>query len=82
MLKIGTVKWRGKCSKHPGYDPAYGGQGAIKGNCEKCLKLFEIYEHYLSILRLMRNFQPAQEKPKTAQEPLPPFNDLQQSLFS
>jgi hypothetical protein len=79
MLKIGTVKWRGKCAKHPGYDPSYGGQGAIKGNCEKCLQLFEIYDHYLDILRLMRNFQPIQEKKKP--EAVPDLSELQQSLF-
>jgi hypothetical protein len=80
MLKIGTVKWRGKCSKHPGYDPADGGIGAIKGNCEKCNQLAEIYDHHQKILRLMRGFQSIQEKRKT--EVLADFNDLQQSLFS
>jgi hypothetical protein len=80
MLKIGTVKWRGKCSKHPGYDPAEGGIGAIKGNCERCGLLSEIYDHHQKILRLMRNFQPIIDKRKS--EALPDINDLQQSLFS
>jgi hypothetical protein len=79
MLKIGSVKWRGKCSKHPGYDPADGGMGAIKGNCEKCNTLSEIYDHHQKILRLMRGFQPIADKRKP--DALPDLNDLQQSLF-
>ncbi len=80
MLKIGSVKWRGKCSKHPGYDPADGGIGAIKGNCEKCNALAEIYDHHTKIMRLIRGFQPIAEKKKPA--PLPDINEFQQSLFS
>jgi hypothetical protein len=79
MLKIGSVKWRGKCSKHPGYDPADGGLGAIKGNCEKCNVLSEIYDHHQKILRLMRGFQPIADKRKP--EALADLSDLQQSLF-
>jgi hypothetical protein len=78
MLKIGTVKWRGKCSKHPGFDPATDGPGAIRGNCAKCTQLAEIYEYHQRVLRLMRNFQPIEEKREPA---APAFNDLQQSLF-
>jgi hypothetical protein len=78
MLKIGSVKWRGKCSKHPGYDPADGGIGAIKGNCERCNLLSEIYDNHQKILRLMRTFQPIQEKRKS----LPDIREFQENLFS
>jgi hypothetical protein len=78
MLKIGTVKWRGKCSKHPGYDPAEGGIGAIKGNCLRCTELAEIYDHHQKVLRLMRSFQPVQTKRKAA---APDFSHLQLNLF-
>jgi hypothetical protein len=80
MLKIGTVKWRGRCSKHPGYDPSYGGEGAIKANCERCHQLLQIYAHYIDILRLMRAFQPIQDKSKPS--PSKDFSEFQQSLFS
>ena len=78
MLKIGTVKWRGKCSKHPGYDPADGGEAAIKGNCQKCNELSEIYDSHQKVLRLMRKFQPVQDKAKPAAID---FSHLQQNLF-
>jgi hypothetical protein len=80
MLKIGSVKWRGKCSKHPGYDPADGGIGAIKGNCERCNQLADIYEYHQKILRLMRSFQPIEEKRK--REAAAAINEFQESLFS
>jgi hypothetical protein len=78
MLKIGCVKWRGKCPKHPAYDPIADGPGAIKGNCAKCNELAEIYELHQRTLRLMRNFHPLQSKSK----PAPAYDDLQQSLFA
>lgn len=80
MLKIGTVKWRGKCSKHPGYDPAEDGPGAIKGNCVRCNDLAEIYECHQKMMRMMRKFQPIIERPKPVVAEAE-FNDLQQSLF-
>jgi hypothetical protein len=30
MLKIGTVKWRGRCPQHPTFDPEADGPGAIR----------------------------------------------------
>ncbi len=77
MLKIGTVKWRGKCSKHPGYDPSDGGLGAIKGNCARCLELEEIFECHQKTMRLMRKFQPIVEK----KSKLAPLTEFQESLF-
>jgi hypothetical protein len=71
------VKWRGKCPKHPAYDPMTDGPGAIKGNCAKCNDLAQIYEHHQRALRLMRGFQPLESKAKAA----PVYHDLQQSLF-
>jgi hypothetical protein len=79
MLKIGTVKWRGKCSKHPGFDPVMDGPGAIRGNCLKCSQLCEIYEYHQKALRLMRSFQPILGKRKPTE---PALDDLQQELFA
>jgi hypothetical protein len=78
MLKIGTVKWRGKCSRHPGYDPAEGGIGAVKGNCMRCNDLAEIYDGHQKVLQLMRKFQPIEEKRRSSTVA---FEDLQESLF-
>ena len=38
MLKIGTVRWRGKCPRHPRFDPYMDGRAAIRGGCEKCTR--------------------------------------------
>ena len=45
MLKLGHVRFRGKCPKHPGYDP-HEGIGAIKGGCPRCERLFYIFKQH------------------------------------
>ncbi len=77
MLKIGSVKWRGKCPRHPKFDPYLDGRGAIRGGCEKCAALCDIYSHHVQMLALMRGFTPPQNvkrRPAKAAE-------LQTSLF-
>jgi hypothetical protein len=78
MLKIGTVKWHGKCSRHPGFDPAGDGPGAIKGGCPRCQELYTIYESHQRTLSLMRAFGSslAHRRP-----PADPDAGRQQSLF-
>ena len=78
MLKIGIVKWRGKCSKHPGYDPYTDGRGGIRGGCERCQSLSEIQECHQKMMALMRTFSPPEPK-KTSKR----MDDshLQESLF-
>lgn len=46
MLKMNLTikihrKLRGKCPRHPGYNPE-GGEGKIRGNCQQCRALFEV----------------------------------------
>jgi hypothetical protein len=77
MLKIGSVRWRGKCPRHPRFDPYMDGRGAIRGNCEKCTALADIYNHHVQMLALMRGFTPPQQ-PKRRPDQLA---DLQTSLF-
>lgn len=77
MLKIGVVRWRGKCSRHPSFDPYADGQGAIKGGCPKCRALFEIHEHHRRMVDLMRTFAP----PVTRKKPADDFEERQASLF-
>jgi hypothetical protein len=64
MLKIGAVRWRGKCSRHPMFDPFAGGRGAVKGGCVRCLSLVEICELHQKMLSLMRTFAPPSDKKK------------------
>jgi hypothetical protein len=77
MLKIGVVRWRGKCSRHPTYDPYSDGEGAIRGGCARCTALFEIYEHHRKMVSLMREFAP----PVVRKKVLGRFEDRQESLF-
>ncbi|HVW87323.1 MAG TPA: hypothetical protein VHB50_21700 [Bryobacteraceae bacterium] len=62
MLKIGVIRWRGKCSRHPSFDPIEDGRGAIRGGCAKCSALVEIAECHQRMLELMRTFTPPAEK--------------------
>lgn len=78
MLKIGTVKWQGKCSRHPSFDPAKDGPGAIKGGCSRCQDLQTIYDTHQQVMRLMRTFTAPVERRKT----INPGSSRQQSLFA
>ncbi len=77
MLKIGAVRWRGKCSRHPMFDPFEGGRGAVKGGCVRCLSLVEILESHQKMMALMRTFAPPPEKKRTEAAAA----DLQIGLF-
>ena len=78
MLKIGAVKWRGKCSRHPGFDPFESGLGGVRGGCPRCTTLVEICEMHRKMLSLMRTFVPPPVKKKREKPELP---DLQIGLF-
>jgi hypothetical protein len=56
MLKIGVVRWKGRCSKHPRYNPEMDGLGGIRGGCRRCEMLLEIYTNHTSLVRLIREF--------------------------
>jgi hypothetical protein len=77
MPKIGSIRWRGKCSKHPGFDPYTDGHGAVKGGCTRCAALVEINNCHQRMLTLMRGFAPPQAARKPKAEP----PDLQARLF-
>jgi hypothetical protein len=77
MLKIGAVRWRGKCSRHPMFDPSEEGRGAVKGGCARCMSLVEICELHQRMLALMRTFAPPSQKRAKKND----FADLQIGLF-
>ena len=77
MLKLGSVRWRGKCPRHPRFDPYADGRGAIPDNCEKCTNLADIHDTYQRLLLMMRGFAP----PQTRRRVPPQVADLQTSLF-
>jgi hypothetical protein len=76
MLKVGSVRWRGKCPRHPRFDPGLDGRGAIRGGCERCSLLAEIHEHHSRMLAMMRQFAPPRVRPRRPQMP-----DAQANLF-
>ena len=77
MLKIGSVRWRGKCPRHPRFDPCLDGRAGIRGGCEKCTALVDIHNHHVQMLALMRRFAPPQETKRRAAS----TDHLQESLF-
>ena len=77
MLKIGAVRWRGKCSRHPMFDPYTDGPGAVKAGCQRCAALIEINALHQRMLALMKTFAP----PHAERKPKPGLADLQESLF-
>jgi len=79
MLKIERMKWHGKCSRHPMFDPEADGVGAIKGGCPRCLELLAIFESHRRTLQLMCGFAPF---PAQSNKPADPGSDQQQDLFS
>ena len=78
MLKIGVVRWRGKCSRHPSFDPYSDGLGGVKGGCARCLALVEIHQCHQKMMGLMRGFAPVALKKKARDAE---FEDRQESLF-
>jgi hypothetical protein len=78
MLKLGTLRWKGRCSRHPRYDPASDGEGGVRGGCTRCLRLLEIHEQHARLVGLMRSFGPMRERAgKSANN----MQDRQRGLF-
>jgi hypothetical protein len=53
------------------------GRGAVRGGCEKCLALCDIYSHHVQMLALMRGFSPSQKAKRRPEKTA----DLQANLF-
>ena len=79
MLRIGTLRWKGRCSRHPKYDPAWDGEGGIRGGCVRCLALLDIYRHHGRLLTMMRDFGPV--RTRTPRADADKSARLQKSLF-
>lgn len=77
MLKVGTLRWKGRCGRHPKYDPN-DGEGAIRGACARCFALLEIHRQHRRLLDLMRAFGPPRER---AGKVVFRFDEHQPSLF-
>jgi hypothetical protein len=83
-LKIRARKFNGRCGRHKRYNPAVDGLGAIKGGCELCALLFEIWEASLRLNKLIRRFDPSHDdlkKPIEPGDPAPYHDPRQMSLI-
>jgi len=81
MLRIGSIRWRGKCSKHPGFDPYADGRGAIQGGCDRCSLLADIEHHHTQMLAMMRRFAPPKPERRANMKSNLTKSDSQRSLF-
>jgi len=66
MLKLGSVRFRAKCARHPKFNPAREGLAAIRGACPKCHLLLDIFEMHQRLVGLMRQAVPPRETPAKA----------------
>ena len=73
-MKIRGRKFEGRCAKHKRYNPAVDGRGAIKGGCNRCNLLFDIWEASMKLNQLIRSFDPSFDdlKRPRPQEPVGP----------
>ena len=78
MLKLGSIRFRAKCVRHPKFNPARDGLAAIKGGCPKCHLLLEIFETHRRLVGLMRQAVPARENPPKSD----PSDTSQLALFN
>ena len=78
MVRIGSVRWKGRCSRHPRYDPEIDGLGGIRGGCRRCEMLLEIWSSHARLVRLMREFGSRDTANAGAVKPI---DDRQMSLL-
>jgi hypothetical protein len=60
MFKVAfrvVYRIRGRCSRHPAYNPVKDEQGGIKGGCEECYALFHAYRAYLTFREAIVEFE-------------------------
>jgi hypothetical protein len=53
MVKLGTVRFKGRCDRHPGFDP-HDGIGGVRGGCKRCQLLLEIHDSHSRLVELIR----------------------------
>jgi len=48
---------KGRCSRHPAYNPVKDEQGGIKGGCEECHAFLYAYRAYLAFREAIEEFE-------------------------
>jgi hypothetical protein len=74
MLKLRIMRWNGKCRKHPAFDPAKDGRGAVKGGCKACEALCDINDIAERLKRAITDARPQfpQTRERKRKEPEQP----------
>lgn len=54
-LKI-TERVKGKCSRHPRYNPEKDGRAGIRGACSCCFSLYDVYQARIALDAAHREF--------------------------
>jgi len=60
MFKVAfrlVYRIRGRCSRHPAYNPAKDEQAGIKGGCQECFGLFQAYRACLTLREAIGVFE-------------------------
>jgi hypothetical protein len=80
MVKIGSVRFKGVCKRHPRFDPMEGA-GAVRGGCRCCLLLLEIHQAHGKLVELIRQSKNEleDERPRRGASSL--IDSRQQALF-
>ena len=53
MVTLGTVRFKARCKRHPGFDPM-DGLGGVRGGCKRCELLLEIHQTHTRLTELIR----------------------------
>lgn len=80
ILKI-RERVKGKCSRHPRYNPEKDGRAGIKGACSCCFSLYDLYQARVALDAAQREFirraapwmrprDPRRKKPTDSTEPV------------
>ena len=79
MLKLGSIRFRARCPRHPAYDPANGGESAIRGGCQRCHLLLEVFHAHARFIALARQARSSpEEAPRKVTEAI---DERQATLF-
>jgi hypothetical protein len=53
MVKFGTVSFKARCDRHPGFDPN-DGRGGVRGGCKRCELLLDIHDTHARLMEMIR----------------------------
>ncbi|MDQ2839531.1 MAG: hypothetical protein M3Y72_00500 [Acidobacteriota bacterium] len=64
-----TTTFRGRCPRHPQYNPATDAPAELDGNCQSCVALAAIHAAYQKLLSTVRTFPQKHREYPTRRRP-------------